>query len=165
MESDLFAEIVKRASLERVRPTVMRARRGAATSEVSGQIVLVEGGRHSLEDDGELLTVEFEYTVKQEGQEDQAAADCLEASVTFEIIYRFDPPLTDEHEPAVQRFAIENGRFNSWAFLRSYLARVTGEFQIPAIELPLLKPHAHKNKDPQPRQLAIDNGATKMIEG
>jgi hypothetical protein len=41
-------------------------------------------------------------------------------------------------------FAEHNGRFSSWPFLRAYLARVTAEFGLPPLTLPLLKPYAPK---------------------
>ena len=138
MGNNHFGEIVQRAELESIAPIAMSAIRGATEVEGKGAELSIEHEHtHQVLEDGAELRVTSHYTVTQETESNGTP---FSAQVAYVLTYRFDPPLGPEHEEAMELFAEHNGRYNSWSYLRAYLARVTGEFGLPTIPLPLLKP-------------------------
>jgi hypothetical protein len=144
MGSDLFGEIVRRAELQSVQPFAMFAKRGTSHQPSDEELTLQEECKVSLNQDGNELTVMYHYTVDHEPAEKQGSEETFSASVAYQLVYSFQPPLSEEHHGSLATFAEHNGRFNSWPFLRAYLARVTAEFGLPPLTLPLLKPYAPK---------------------
>jgi hypothetical protein len=146
MGTELFGEIVRRAELQSITPLLMFAKRGSYSGEhpSEGELRLEEECKLSLSEDRSELTVVYHYKVDHESSEKRDSDDTFRASTAYSLVYTFDPPLCEEHDEALSTFAEHNGRFNSWPFLRAYLARVTGEFGLPPVTLPLLKPYAPK---------------------
>lgn len=146
MGNDLFGEIVKRAQLNDLRPVSFSVKRGAREGPSDEELNLESECTFRLSDDGSRLVVLYSYEVKQEGESGEAH-NGFEATASYELLYSFQPELTEEHKQDLEVFAEHNGRFNSWPYLRSFLARATAELELPVLTLPLLKPFA-----PNPRR-------------
>ena len=144
MGTDFFGEIVRRAELLSIEPIVMFAKRGTSHQPSDEELKLDAECNFSVNDEGTAVHVIFSYSIDQESEDSSSFDEKFSASVAYELVYAFDPPLTAEHHEMLNTFAEHNGRFSSWPFLRAYLARVTSEFGLPAITLPLLKPYAPK---------------------
>lgn len=139
MGASLFGEIVKRADLLSVRPVLIHVSRGRGHAP-DGELSLDSDCTYETDEERKILSVIYTYKVKQEQQQEGAGADGFRATSAYELIYTFSPPLAERHETELEAFAVHNGRFNSWSYLRTFLSHITAEMELPVLTLPLLKP-------------------------
>lgn len=148
MGAKLFTEVVQRAELQTLRTIAIHAKRGA-TDETKRELELEEKCEYDLAKDRSALRVLYTFLVKQVSPESdgESVVDPFEACITFELIYKFHPELSEDHAKGVEVFAIHNAKFNCWASLRAFLMRTTAELELPLLTLPLLKPSVPNRVD------------------
>lgn len=141
MGKNLFNEIVKRCDVKLVRPISMSSKRGSGGS-TDGNVTLESSFSFDLSEARDELRVVYDYKLFQEVDDPGfRKEDRFEANIDYELTYEFSPALTEEHEQELEAFVEHNAKFNSWGFLRAYLARTSAEFGLPTVTLPLLKPN------------------------
>lgn len=141
MGTNLFGEIVRRVEIESIHPISYSVERGFPDApEPRQDLALDESSTCALSEDRRRLIVDYEFRLRS--PTDLGEGSVFQARIVYRVTYGFDPELTPEHEKDLDLFAKHNARFNTWPMLREFLLRVTAEFDLPRLTLPLLKPYA-----------------------
>ena len=140
-----FANIVRCAELSEVRATSMDASvqpRAGDDSEPSAR----DRTSFTLAEERKALIASVSFEIALPYDEVR-----FTAAITYELRYEFNESLEDDAdvEEAIQLFAERNPRYNAWPYLREYVNHMLSYAALPSIVLPLLKPFARPDTEPE----------------